>query len=113
LRSPCPFHRCSTDRRESSRVISEIPDISIRIRRRDRYAPLENLTIKELGQIGKQLHMRFESKDGDDFGAERLEFSVFHDLVVKDMGTAESADRICGGAALPERILWQWPTAYP
>jgi hypothetical protein len=27
--------------------------------------PLENLTIKELGQIDKQLHIRFESKDGE------------------------------------------------
>jgi hypothetical protein len=79
----------------------EIPDISVRIRRRDPYAPLENLTLKELGQVDKRLHMRFESKDGDvvfgfvlDFGAERLEFSLFDDLAMKDVGTTESAERI-------------------
>jgi len=45
--------------------------------------------------------MRFESKEGDvifrfalDFGNERLEFSVFDDICVKDTGTAESAERV-------------------
>ena len=45
--------------------------------------------------------MRFESMEGDvifkfalDFGNERLEFSLFRDLGVKDTGTAESAERI-------------------
>jgi hypothetical protein len=45
--------------------------------------------------------MRFESKEGDvifqfalNFGNERLEFSLFQDIRVKDTGTAESAERI-------------------
>jgi hypothetical protein len=79
----------------------EIPDISVRIRKRDSYEPLSNLSVKEIGQNGKVLDMRFASKDGDvvihfqlDFGAERLNFSLFHDLAVKDTGTAELAERI-------------------
>jgi hypothetical protein len=54
-----------------------------------------------VGQNGKLLFMRFESMEGDvifkfalDFGNERLEFSLFRDLGVKDTGTAESAERI-------------------
>ena len=79
----------------------DIPDISVRIRRRDPYAPLNNLTVKEVGQNGKLLFMRFQSKEGDvifqfalDFGNERLEFSLFGDISVKDTGTAESAERV-------------------
>jgi hypothetical protein len=79
----------------------EIPDISVRIRRRDPYAPLNNLTLKKVGQNGKLCLMRFESKEGDvivqfalDFGNERLEFSLFQDIRVKDTGTAESAERV-------------------
>jgi hypothetical protein len=78
----------------------EIPDISVRIRRRDPYGPLNNLTVKKVGQKGKLLFMRFEPKEGDvafqfalDFGNERLEFSLFQDIAVKDTGTAESAER--------------------
>jgi hypothetical protein len=81
----------------------EVPDISVRIRRRDPYAPLNHLTVKEVGQNGKLFFMRFESKEGDvvfqfalDFGNERLEFSLFRGLGVKDTGTAESAERIAG-----------------
>jgi hypothetical protein len=79
----------------------EIPNINVRIRKRDPYEPLSNLSLKEIGQNGKVFHMRFASKNGDavvrfqlDFGAERLNFSLFHDLGVKDTGTAESAERI-------------------
>jgi Methylamine utilization protein MauJ len=81
--------------------ILEIPDISVRIRRHQPYAPLNNLTAKEVGQDGKLLFMRFESKQGDvifqfalDFGNERLEFSLFRDFMVKDTGTTESAERV-------------------
>lgn len=79
----------------------DIPDISVRIRRKKPYAPLNNLSIKHVGQDGKVFHMRFESKECDvifrfalDFGTERLEFSLFHDIGVKDTGTVESAERI-------------------
>lgn len=81
--------------------ILEIPNISVQIRRRQPYAPLNNLTVKEVWQDGKLLFMRFESKEGDvifrfalDFGNERLEFSLFRDFMVKDTGTAESAERV-------------------
>src|SRR5439155_24938676 len=81
--------------------LREIPDISVRIRRRDPYTPLNNLTIDEMGQNGKLLFMRFGSKEGDvifqfalDFGNERLEFSLFKDIGIKDTGTAESAERV-------------------
>jgi hypothetical protein len=78
-----------------------IPDISVRIRKRAPYAPLSNLVIKEIGQNGTVLHVRFESKTGDvvirfqlDFAAERLNFSLFQDLAVKDTGTPDSAETI-------------------
>jgi hypothetical protein len=79
----------------------EIPDISVRIRRRGPYTPLNNLTVKEVGQNGKLLVMGFGSKEGDvifqfalDFGNERLELSLFQDIGIKDTGTAESAERV-------------------
>jgi hypothetical protein len=79
----------------------DVPDISVQIRGRDPYAPLNNLTIKEIGQNGKLLFMCFESRERDvsfqfilDFGNERLEFSPFRDFAVKDTGTPESAERI-------------------
>jgi methylamine utilization protein MauJ len=78
-----------------------IPDISIQIRCRDPYEPLNNLTMKRVAQDGKLLYVRFESKEGDvmfqfalDFGNERLEFSLFQDIGVIDTGTAESAERV-------------------
>jgi hypothetical protein len=79
----------------------EIPHISVRIRRREPYAPLGNLVCRALGQDGKLCHMRFGSTEGDvifqfalDFGNERLEFSVFHDVTVTDTGSAEAAERV-------------------
>jgi hypothetical protein len=79
----------------------EIPDICVRIRWRDPYPPLNNLMVKGIWQKATLLLMRFESKEGDvsfqfalDFGNERLEFSLLHDIAVKDMGTAESAERV-------------------
>lgn len=79
----------------------QIPDISVRIRRRGRYLPLEGLRCKHVGRTAKLLHMQFESPQGDvefgfvlDFGAERIQFDVFRDVGVRDTGTAESAERI-------------------
>jgi hypothetical protein len=79
----------------------EIPDISVRIRRKDRYAPLESLRCTRLGQNGKLVHLHFESPHGDvnfkfalDFGAERIQFDLFRDIGVRDTGSAESAERI-------------------
>jgi hypothetical protein len=36
----------------------QIPDISVRIRRKDHYAPLEGLRCKRIGQNGKLVHMQ-------------------------------------------------------
>jgi UDP-galactopyranose mutase len=83
------------------RMLEKIPDINVRIRRREPYAPLNNLTCKELGQNDHLFHMRFESKEGEvifrfalDFSSERLQFSVFDDIAVVDTGSAESVERI-------------------
>ena len=79
----------------------EIPDISVRIRRREIYAPLEGLRCKRIGQTGKLVHMHLESLEGDvefrlslDFGQEKIGFDLFHDIRIRDTGTAESAERV-------------------
>jgi hypothetical protein len=79
----------------------EIPDISVRIRRREKYAPLEGLRCKHIGYVGKTVYMNFESLQADvgfrfalDFGAERIVFDLFADVGVRDTGTAESAERV-------------------
>jgi hypothetical protein len=79
----------------------EIPDISVRIRRKAPYAPLEGLRCKRLSQDGKLVHLQFGSPQGDvkfrfalDFGAERIQFDLFRDIGVCDTGSAESAERI-------------------
>jgi hypothetical protein len=79
----------------------EIPDISVRIRRKAHYVPLEGLRCKRLSQNGSLIHLHFESPQGDvsfrfalDFGAERIQFDLFHDIAVRDTGSAESAERI-------------------
>lgn len=82
-------------------VTLDIPDISVRIRRKERYAPLEGLTCKRAGRVGQILQMHFVSPVGDvefrlglDFGAERIQFDLFHDIGVRDTGTSESAERV-------------------
>src|SRR5215469_4496262 len=79
----------------------EIPDISIRIRRKENYAPLEGLRCRHIGYVGKTVYMNFESHQADvgfrfalDFGAERIVFDLFVDVGVRDTGTAESAERV-------------------
>jgi hypothetical protein len=78
-----------------------IPDVSVRIRRKDPYAPLEGLKCKRAGRDGKILRMDFASPEGDvvlrfglDFGAERIQFDLFHDIGVRDIGTSASAERV-------------------
>lgn len=79
----------------------QIPDISVRIRRKATYAPLEGLRCKRIGYSGKLVQMHFESLQGDaelsfllDFGGERIVFDLFSDVGVRDTGTAESAERV-------------------
>jgi hypothetical protein len=78
-----------------------IPDISIRIRRKATYAPLNVLRCRHVGYAGKMVYMNFESLPGDvklrfalDFGNERIVFDLFADVGVRDTGTAESAERV-------------------
>jgi hypothetical protein len=79
----------------------EIPDISVRIRRKENYAPLDGLRCRRVGYVGKTVYMNFESLQGDvefrfalDFGAERIVFDLFADIGVRDTGTAASAERV-------------------
>jgi hypothetical protein len=79
----------------------DIPDISMRIRRKENYPPLEGLRCKHLGYTGKQVHMHFESLRGEvevdfslDFENERIAFDIFGGIGVRDTGTAESAERV-------------------
>jgi hypothetical protein len=82
------------------RIIS-IPDISVEIRGRAPYAPLSNLSIQALAQDGTVLHVLFGSSTGVvrirfhlDFAEERLSFSIFDDIGMQDLGSADSAAEI-------------------
>jgi hypothetical protein len=79
----------------------ETPDISVRIRRKENYAPLEGLRCTHIGHEGHRLYMEFESLLGDikfrfalDFRDERIVFDHFADIWVRDIGSAASAERI-------------------
>jgi hypothetical protein len=79
----------------------DIPDISVRIRRKSRYAPLEGLRCKHIGRADTLLHLHFASPEDDvefrfslDFVAERIQFGLFRDVGVRDTGTAKSAERV-------------------
>ena len=79
----------------------QMPDISVRIRRMNHYAPLEGLRCTRIGHTKQLVHMQFELLQGDvkfrfslDFGAERINFDIFNDVGFSDAGTAESAERI-------------------
>jgi hypothetical protein len=85
----------------AGQAMPEIPDISVRIRRKDHYAPLEGLRCKRVDHIGKLVQMQFQSLKGDvafrfslDFDAERIQFDLFNDIDVCDTGTADSAERV-------------------
>jgi hypothetical protein len=85
----------------AEQAMLEIPDISVRIRRKENYHPLEGLRCKSVGHSGKLVQMLFESAQGDiqyrfslDFDAERIVFDLFSDISVSDTGTAESAERV-------------------
>jgi hypothetical protein len=82
-------------------IMVNIPDISVRIRKRDPYPPLNNLRCKGIGQAGKLCHLFFEALGGDvqfrfslDFGEERIDFDLFDDVSASDTGTAKSAERV-------------------
>jgi hypothetical protein len=81
--------------------VVQVPDISIRIRRKSIYAALEGLRCQRIGYAGKLLQLHFASAQGDvvfrfllDFGAERIIFDLFSDIGVRDTGSADSAERV-------------------
>jgi hypothetical protein len=81
--------------------VLNIPDISVRIRGKERYAPLEGLRCTRIGYAEKLIQMKFKSLQGDiafkftlDFGAERIGFDPFSDIEFCDTGSAESAERV-------------------
>ncbi len=85
----------------AEQAMLEIPDISVRIRRKENYHPLEGLRCKSVGHSGKLVQMLFELAQGDiqyrfslDFDAERIVFDLFSDISVSDTGTAKSAERV-------------------
>ena len=92
--------------------ILEIPDISVRIRGREQYPPLEGLRCKHVGRRDKQLHVHFASLQVDvefrfslDLGAERIHFDLFRDVAVRDTGTAEFGGARSRSQALRARLL--------
>jgi hypothetical protein len=79
----------------------QLPNVSVRVRRKAHYAPLEGLRCTRMGQHDKLLELHFESPQGDikfrfalDFGAERIQFDLFRDIEVRDSLSVRSAERI-------------------
>jgi hypothetical protein len=77
----------------------EIPDVSIRIRKRDSYKPFNRMQLDAIRQNGRVLHLRFVSTTGDvgiqvqlDFAEERLRFDLDTDLLATDTGSARAAE---------------------
>src|SRR5262249_20947356 len=80
---------------------AKIPRVSVRIRRRQTYAPLEGLRCKSVGHDNTTTYLHFESVQGDvrfrlalDFAAERMLFDCFADIDISDTGSANSAERV-------------------
>jgi hypothetical protein len=78
-----------------------IPRVSVRIRRRQTYAPLEGLRCKSVGHDNTTTYLDFESVEGDvrfrlalDFAAERMQFDCFADIDISDTGSANAAERV-------------------
>jgi hypothetical protein len=85
---------------EDEQIVS-MPEISVGIRNHDPYEPLEKLRLKHASYNNGLMYLIFNSPLEDiefqftlDFNAERLGFDVFNELVVLDLGSAESAERI-------------------
>lgn len=79
----------------------DFPEISVRLRRRDPYPPLEGMAVVRLTQSGSSLIMSCVSQDGLiefnlslDFAEERVKFNMFTDIVAIEDGTAASASNI-------------------
>ena len=86
----------------AAETMVDIPNIAVRIRHQEPYAPLLNLTIKEMTRGGPHA-IRLVYCLGDDliifcvtldFAEERLHFSLFTDIGYQDDGSAEAAEMI-------------------
>ena len=80
-------------------LIVDIPNIGVRIRKHEPYAPLSNLTIRELSSCKHNVCLVFALGDDLirfrvtlDFAEERLHFSLFDDIGYRDDGTPEGAE---------------------
>ncbi|MGY4235091.1 hypothetical protein ACVIIW_004038 [Bradyrhizobium sp. USDA 4449] len=80
-------------------LMVDIPNIGVRIRKHEPYAPLSNLTIREASSCKHKACLVFALGDDLirfrvtlDFAEERLHFSLFHDIAYRDDGTAEGAE---------------------
>jgi hypothetical protein len=83
----------------------DIPDISIRIRRKQAYPSLSRLTVREMTRGKHSVHLKYVLNDSDgdplvevfltlDFAEERLKFSLFKDIFYRDSGSAEGAELV-------------------
>jgi hypothetical protein len=78
-----------------------IPEINVELFDRPRYEPLRGLVPRGMERDGSKLYIAFSSADESvrfrvclDFASERLLFSPFTDVGIKDTGTAASARRV-------------------
>ncbi len=79
----------------------EIPNIGVRVRRKEPYGPLSNLTVKELTRGQHNIGLLYASEDDFvqfrinlDFANERLHFNLFSDIGFADTGSAASAEKV-------------------
>jgi hypothetical protein len=93
-------HLVRGDQITDGRPVS-IPNIKVQLRGRQPYPPLSNLIPIEIGQNGTALFVHFGSEDQSveirfrlDFVKERLEFDMFNDVAVSDVGTPEAAETV-------------------
>jgi hypothetical protein len=84
-------------------TIIDLPRINVRLRLHPPFAPLENLHPVEIHQNKSVLFVRFQSDDRNlqiqfhlDFASERLQFNMFHDVAMRDSGTADGALALLG-----------------
>lgn len=80
----------------------DVPDISMRIRRKEPYVPLEGLRCTGLGYTGKQVRMQFQSLQRDievdfslDFEGERLLFDIFQCAILERLRRPNVFTRLC------------------
>ncbi len=94
-------------------AIVDLPVISIRLRGKPKYPPLEGLSPKYMHQDGTNVHLRYGREDGSlevrfnlNFGDERLEFDI-HDGVY-GIADDDSADFAESKAHMAEFSKWYY-----